>query len=314
MLGRTAASLFWMSRYIERAENIARLTSVAFRESLTPDIGAGYREDWPSILIAAGCEAGFRAKHDKVTAGAVQDWLLLDRTNPSSVRSCIEAGRNNGRSVRTALTREMWEALNGTYNDFAAIGPNDLAPGRLPEVLDWIRERAALFRGAMLGSLLRDAGYHFSQLGTFVERGDNTARIIDVKYSVLLPTHEVAGGERNLHHMETILRSVAAHRAYRYFYKDSYRADSVVDFMMLRPEMPRSLRFCADWNVAMLRALSDITGGGATSLALAEEIAASVRTESTAPVFEAGLHAFLQSFLARNAGLCDAAASDYNFD
>jgi uncharacterized alpha-E superfamily protein len=313
MLGRTAASLFWMNRYIERAENIARLISVAFRESLTPDVGAGYREDWASILLASGCAPGFKAKHDKPTAAAVQDWLLLDRTNPSSVRSCIEAGRNNGRSVRTALTREMWEALNSTYNDFAAIGPNDLAPGRLPDVLDWIRARAALFRGAMLGSLLRDAGYHFAQLGTFVERGDNTARIIDVKYSVLLPSTEVAGGERNLHHMETILRSVSAHSAYRYFYKDAYRAPLVVDFLVLRPEMPRSLRFCADWNIAMLSQLATITGGGAASLALAQEIGQAVRADGPEAIFRAGLHDFLLDLLARNAALCNAAAEDYNF-
>ena len=313
MLGRTSASLFWMSRYIERAENIARLISVAFRGSLTPDVGAGYREDWASILLASGCSPGFQARHDKPTAAAVQEWLLLDRANPSSVRSCVETGRNNARSVRTALTREMWEALNSTYNDFAAIGPGDLAPGRVPDLLDWIRARAALFRGAMLGTLLRDAGYHFAQLGTFVERCDNTARIIDVKYSVLLPTTEVAGGEHNLHHMETILRSVAAHSAYRYFYKDSYRAALVVDFMVLRPEMPRSLRFCADWNVATLRHLTEITGGGAPSLRQAEEIDAMVQADGAEAIFRIGLHDFLLDFLARNAALCNAAATDYNF-
>lgn len=313
MLGRTAASLFWMSRYMERAENISRLIGVGYRESLTPDVGAGYRADWTATLTAAGCLDGFRLGHDKLTAEAAQEYLLLDRSNPSSVRTCIEAARNNARSVRTALTREMWEALNGTYNDFAAIGKADLGPGRLPDVLDWIRERSALFRGSMLGTLLRDEGYHFSQLGTFIERGDNTARSIDVKYSMLLPTNEVAGGDRNLHHWETILRSVGAHRSYRYFFKDSYRAPEIVEFLILRPEMPRSLRFCTDWTHAMLTKLAAMTGGGAASLEAANVVHEMVTAATTETIYRTGLHEFLGDFIGRNAALGTMAAADFNF-
>jgi uncharacterized alpha-E superfamily protein len=313
MLGRTASSLFWMSRYMERAEHIARLISVGYRESLTPDIGAGYRGDWTSTLVAAGCDGGFLTRHDKVTAETVQAYLLLDRSNPSSVRSCIESARNNARSVRTALTREMWEALNGTYNEFGAIGMSDLGPGRLPEVLDWVRERANLFRGAMLGTLLRDEGYCFSQLGTFVERGDNTARSVDVKYSVLLPTNEVAGGERNVHHWETVLRSVAAHRSYRYFFKDAYRAPEIVEFLILRPEMPRSLRFCSDWTTSMLMRLADLMGGGGASLEAATALHALLESTTTEAIFRTGLHEFLLDFIGRNAALGATAANEFNF-
>lgn len=313
MLGRTAASLFWMSRYMERAENIARLIGVNYRESLTPDVGAGYRGDWASTLSAAGALASFSATHEKITAEAVQGYLLLDRENPSSVRSCIDAARNNARSVRTAVTREMWEALNATYNDFNAIGVGDLGPGRLPEVLDWVRERVNLFRGAMLGTLLRDEGYCFSQLGTFIERGDSTARSIDVKYSVLLPTNQVAEGDSNLHHLETVLRSVAAHRAYRYFFKDSYRAPQVVEFLILRPEMPRSLRFSMDWNVAMLTRLAELTGGGAEALAAARAMLGELAGASSATVFKAGLHTYLERFIGRNMALAELTAADFNF-
>lgn len=313
MLGRTAASLFWMSRYMERAENIARLIGVGYRESLTPDVGAGYRDDWSATLVAAGCLEWFNRDHDRLSAAAAQQFLLLDRNNPSSVRSCIETARNNARSVRTAVTREMWEALNATYNDFNAIGAGDLGPSRLPEVLDWIRERAALFRGAMLGTLLRDEGYYFSQLGTFVERGDNTARSIDVKYSVLLPTNEVAGGESNQHHWETILRSVAAHRAYRYVYKDSYRATEIVDFLILRPELPRSLRFCVNWTRTTVDNLAVLTGGGAASLAAEAALAGLFEGASTQSIFRTGLHEFLGEFVGRNATLGQAVAADFNF-
>ena len=121
MLGRTAASLFWMSRYIERAENIARLTEVGYRIALTPDIGSGHREDWQSTLIAAASLNAYQERHTNITAEKAQHFLLFDRDNPSSVRSCLETARNNARAVRTALTREMWEALNSTYIDFTAV-------------------------------------------------------------------------------------------------------------------------------------------------------------------------------------------------
>ena len=314
MLGRTASHLFWMSRYMERAENVARLTEVGHRISLTPDIGSGYREDWQSTLAAAGCLEAFRAGRSRLTAEAVQGFLLFDRANPSSVSSCLEAARHNGRSVRTALTREVWEALNATWIEFSAFRPGDLGPGKLPELLDWVRQRSALFRGAMLGTLLRDEGYHFLQLGTFVERSDNTARILDVKYSVLLPTNEAAGGERNIHQWETILRSVDAHRSYRHVYKDRYRPGNVADFLILRPEMPRSLRFCQDWVERSLVSLAEMTGGGEPSLALSREAGAKLRGGAIPVILRLGLHEFLTEYLNLTAGIADTLAVDYHFN
>ena len=193
MLGRTASSLFWMARYMERAENLARLAQVGHRVSIMPDGMGGYREDWKATLASAGCLPAFEARGTKLAAGAAQTFLLFDREHASSIRTCLEAARNNGRAVRTALTREMWEALNSTWIEFAAINPAEVDPGRMVELLDWVRQRSAQFRGAMLGSLLRDAGFHFCQLGTFIERADNTARILDVKYNVLLPVNEALG-------------------------------------------------------------------------------------------------------------------------
>lgn len=318
MLGRTAQSLYWMARYIERAENIARLIAVGYRGSLVPDASVGHRADWQGTLVAAGCLPAFIAAHGPtpaaITGERVQEFLLFDRAHASSVRSCLETARNNARSVRTALTREMWEALNSAWNEFATIRQADLGPGRLAELLDWVRERAALFRGAMLGTLLRNEGYHFSQLGAFIERGDNTARILDHRYMILLPSNEAVGGERNLYQWEMVLRSVGAHRAYRHFYKDRYRPAAVAEFLMLRPEMPRSLRFCADWLLASLRPLHDSTGSGGESLAVAEAGLAELEGASMAAVFRAGLHEFLAAHLARQIALSDAIGTEFHFN
>lgn len=314
MLGRTASNLFWMSRYMERAENVARLTEVGHRLSLTPDVGSGYREDWQSTLAAAGCLDPFGAGLSRLTTEAAQKYLLFDRSNPSSVSACLEAARHNGRSVRTALTREVWEALNSTWIEFSGFRSGDVGPGKLPELLNWVRQRSALFRGAAQGTLLRDEGFHFIELGTFVERSDNTARILDVKYSVLLPTNEAAGGERGIHQWETILRSVSAHRSYRHVYKDRYRPANVADFLIMRPEMPRSLRFCQDRIERALVSLAAMTGGGEASLALSRETGEKLRSNTMKAIFRIGLHEFLTEFLIRTAEVADTAATDYHFN
>ena len=220
MLGRTAASLFWMSRYVERAENMARLLEVGYRISLMPRAIEGHRDEWRSTLITAASEASYFAKHREITTADIIHHLLFDEDNPSSVRSCLETARNNGRAVRTALTRDVWESLNGTWNEFAQVKPESVTTDRLPGFLDWIEQRAMLFRGALLGTMLRHDTYFFSQLGTFVERADNTARILDVKYYILLPKPSDVGSDVDVQQWATVLRSVSAHRAYRWFYRD----------------------------------------------------------------------------------------------
>ena len=314
MLGRTASNLYWMARYMERAENVARLTEVGHRLSLTPDVGSGYREDWQATLTAAGCVGPDATEVGRRGAEAVQRYLLFDRDNPSSVSACLAAARHNGRSVRTALTRDVWEALNAAWIEFGTFRPGDLGPGKFPELLDWVRQRSALFRGAVQGTLLHDEGYRFLQLGTFVERSDNTARILDVRYSVLLPSIETAGGERGMHQWETILRSVSAHRAYWHVYKDRYRPANVADFLILRREMPRSLRYSHDHIHRAVRGLAAITGGGATSLGMASDSSEDLRQATIETIFRRGLHEFLTDILRRTAGIADQAAADFHFN
>lgn len=313
MLGRTAASLFWMSRQMERAESMTRLAEVGFRISLTPDIGDGYREEWRSTLISAGVMQQFAQKFGDTSFDDALSFILFDEDNPSSVRSCLHNARTNGRAVRTKITRDMWEALNATWLEFDAIKPAEMTAAQLPELLDWVRQRTALFRGALIGTILRDDGYYFSQLGAFVERADNTARILDVKYFVLLPSNQMIGGEADSYQWETILRSVSAHRAYRHVYQETYRPWNVADFLILRPEMPRSLRFCYDWVMIALDGLSDYYGERLPSADLAAETRTTLKTLTMETIFHAGLHEFLTGFIARNNRMTTALSADYNF-
>jgi uncharacterized alpha-E superfamily protein len=313
MLGRTAESLFWMSRQMERAENMARLTEAGFRISLTPDTGDGHREEWRSTLAGAGVLQLFQAKYGDASFDRTTHFILFDDDNPSSVRSCLRAARTNARGVRTKITRDMWEALNSTWLAYDAIDPADITTARLPELLDWIREHTSLFRGALLGTILRDDTFYFSQLGAFIERADNTARILDVKYFILLPSNQAVGGDIDTYQWETILRSVSAHRSYRHVYNEAYRPWNIADFLIVRPEMPRSLRFCYDWLEDTITGLSRHYGERASSAELVEDTRAMLTSIRMDVIFRQGLHEFLTDFVARNNRLTETLSADYNF-
>ncbi|WP_425086919.1 alpha-E domain-containing protein [Stappia sp.] len=314
MLGRTAASLYWTSRYNERAENMARLLEVGYRIAMTPRLGQDYSDDWRSTLVSAGCDGAFFSKYDEPTKRAVVQHMLFDRDNPSSVRSCIEAARNNARSVRTAITGEMWESLNTTYLEFMDIRPQHMTDNKLPDFLAWIKQRSMLFRGAMLGTLMRDAGYHFSQFGAFIERTDNTARILDVKYWILLPDNEMIGGDLDRYQWTTILRSVSAHRSYRHAYRDAQvRPFNVAEFLILRKEMPRSISYCYDWISESAAALAIRYQDSPVSCDMAHGTLSLLEETSMNRIFQGGLHEFLTDLIARNNALGAQLASDYHF-
>jgi uncharacterized alpha-E superfamily protein len=216
MLSRTAASLYWLARYVERAENVARIVLVGHRmASMARSLGGG-GDEWLSTLIATGCEPGFFAKYSSPDAGAVIDYLVRDPDNSSSVFACLETARRNARAVRTALTADMWDALNETWlkgRDFAA---QEMTLDTAPAFLEWVRERSQLFNGAYDSTMLRNDAFYFTRLGTFLERADNTARILDVKYYVLLPQDEGVGGALDYYQWQSILRSVSGLRGYHW--------------------------------------------------------------------------------------------------
>jgi uncharacterized alpha-E superfamily protein len=312
MLGRTANDLFWMSRYIERAENMARLLEVGYRIALLPREGGGEPE-WFSTLRSAGCEEGFLEKYKTYATDDVVRYMLFDPDNFSSVYSCLSTARRNARAQRTAMTREMWESLNSAWIEFAAINQKALTSDKLPPLFDWIKERSALFRGALLNTILRNDTFYFNQLGTFLERADNTARILDVKYYVLLPHAELVGGEIDNAQWSAILRSVSAHRSYHWVYRESYKPWRVADYLILNRQMPRSLRSCYDEIAHALGELNAYYGSSNGCETQARETLRLLSEANMTTIFQSGLHEFLADFIGRNNGLGSAISKTYHF-
>ncbi|QPC41313.1 alpha-E domain-containing protein [Kaustia mangrovi] len=313
MLSRTANDLFWLARYMERAENMARLLDVGYRMALMPHEGQGHRDEWRSTLASAGCEKGFFARHDTITMRAMIDYMLFDPDNASSVRSCLSTARRNMRAVRTEVTREVWESLNATWLEFSATKPDSITTNALPEFLDWIKERAALFRGVLSGTMLRNDAYFFSHVGLYVERADNTARIVDVKYYILLPENEIVGGGVDNYQWSAILRSVAAHRSYGWVYRTGYNSWNIGEYLILNAQMPRSLAFCYDRITEQLGYLERFYGAHQPSNDQAGDTARLLWDGDMNRIFQNGLHEFLRDFIARNNRLSQQIAVDYHF-
>lgn len=311
MLGRTANGLYWMFRYIERAENIARLIDAGLRVSLTRS-GTG-DEDWDGVLQSAGVREAFGEIHDKVTSSDAIDYLLRDKNNGSSVMSCIEAGRNNARMVRTALTRETWEATNEFWIELKTLLARKVKAADMPQTIDVIKHRAGLVRGAFHGSMLRNDLYNFSRIGTFIERADNTARILDVKYYVLLPAAAQVGSSLDNAQWESILRSVSAHRSYGWVYDAEYRPANIADFLILNGRMPRSLAYCYEKIVSNLGYLAEDYGESHKAHATGEEIRATLRKTTIDRIMDLGLHEFLEHFIHRNSQLGQEITEGYRF-
>lgn len=313
MLGRTAQNLFWLSRYVERAENMARLLEVGSRMSLTSRREGGASEHLVSMMQAAEVDEAFFKKHEIADVGRVSHFMLFDPDNASSVYSCLLAARTNARSVRTALTSVTWESLNSTWLEYARIKPERVTGAKLPELLQWIKQASHQFSGALLGTLLRDDGFAFSQAGNYIERADNTARILDMKYYVLLPRTDLVGGDVDVLQWSLILRAASAHRSYRHVYHDRYKARNIADFLILRPEMPRSLIHCARGVNQSLAMLTEAYGSRCAAHDAMEDLLGMLEGNEMDRIFQHGLHEFLTEFIARNNGLTEAFAKCYNF-
>ncbi len=313
MLGRTAANLFWLSRYVERAENIARLLEVGYRISLIPGSAEGYREQWDSTLKSAAIDHAFYDKYDEANLANIIAFMLFDKDNPSSVHSCLLTARTNARTVRTAISGDMWESLNTTWLEFAAVDPMTITSNRLPAFLDWIKQRSNEFRGAFLGTALRREGFVFSQLGAHLERADNTARILDVKYYILLPRHEMIGGEVDTLQWAMILRAVSGHKSYRHVYHDRYKAWNVAEFLILRREMPRALIYSYEWINRMFGEFERLYREPSEPQLQARETYDLLSESHMDSIFQEGLHEFLIDIIARNVSLTRSISREYNF-
>jgi uncharacterized alpha-E superfamily protein len=298
MLSRTADSLFWLARYVERAENVARILTAGQRmASLTRSIGTAGNE-WESTLAATGCAAAYRAKHAEITPPGVIDFLVRDPDNPSSIFACLETARRNARAVRTALTVDMWESLNDTWLELRSLDPSEDGGERVLGLLEWVKQRSLLFHGAYANTMLRNDAFWFAQLGTFLERADNTARLLDVKYHVLLPGADRVGGPLDHCQWESILRAVSAQRAYHWVYHKRLEPWMIAELLILRAEMPRSLAACTAQISRTLERLADGHGGRRGEChRLSGRLDARLRYGRIDAIFQSGLHEFLTGFI-----------------
>lgn len=311
LLGRTANGLFWMFRYIERAENMARLVDAGQRLALTNLLSDP--DEWQSILVCAGVEQTYRAKYDRYDPDRIIDFLVRDRENPSSVLLSMETARTNGRMVRTALTRDLWETLNESWLILQKKLEQPQNYRDLQSLLDVVKRQAALIRGAFHGTMLRNEIFDFCNLGAHIERADNTARILDVKYWVLLPEHSSVGSSFDNLQWASILRSVSAHRAYAWEYDGDFRAASIIDFLLLNRRLPRSLAYCYANIEESLRFLGRNYETQHACHRTASDVAKQLSENSVSQIIDAGLHEFLSAFIIQNNRLALEIAESYRF-
>ncbi len=311
MLGRTGSGLYWMFRYLERSENTARLVEAGLRIALTRSADA--TSEWESVVKTAGQLDSFHQTHGTIDASSAVDFLLRDLSNPSSVRSVIDSARSSARQVRTALTREVWEATNSAWMALNDALERPVMDRDLPSTLELIRHESAIVRGALHGTMMRNDLYNFARLGTFVERADSTARILDVKYWVLLPSPTHVGSWLDNAQWETILRSVSGERAYRWVHPGPIHPRGIAEFLILDRQMPRSLAYSFSKIDDNLRLLAGTYTQRHDCHDRAHDLLMKVSNCTIDAIMAGGLHEFLDSCIAQTAALGAQIELDYRF-
>lgn len=308
MLSRTADHLFWMSRYIERAENLARLLDVTWQMSLVPQSAEAANQSWNAIVALNSLEETFTAKYASVSGENVLKFMVSDPDNFSSIYSCLRLARENAHAVRGTLTTEMWETLNSTWLEARGKSFEQLLNAGIGEYFEWVKMRSSLSRGTTLGTLLQDEAYHFIRLGTLLERADNTARILDVKYHVLRPhgEEEVA---TDFYEWGALLRSVSAFEVYRKVYRDAITPGRVADLLILNKDMPRSLHFCLNSVIKNLDLIANRQSGETSRLA--GLLHAQLHYGRIEDILEQGLHEWLTDFMDRIYLIGDGISKDF---
>ena len=311
MLASTANDLFWMARYVERAESIARTLSAAGRISAIPQVSGEETNEWSSALAAAAQLNAFMETGREPTEKEVFDYLAFDESNPSSIKSCLTQARHNARSVRPALTTETWEAINTAYLDFRKYEKAGHSLRAHQEFLRWVLDVSLRVSGTAFRNMLRDERYWFSRLGFYIERADNTARIMDVKYHVLLPEHSEVGGSLDYFQWASLLRSVNALTSFHWVYRESVQPWLVADFLILRPEQPRSLISCYKELNEYLDQIAEAYGRQGPAQRRVRATLSQLSNAKIDDVFQSGLHEFLESFIAQNNELGQAISQQY---
>ena len=313
MLSRTADHLFWMSRYTERAENTARMLNVSYEMSLLPQSADAAQAGWEGLLSISELIPAYTARHGEVTPANVLEFMVRDGNNPSSILSCLRAARENARAVRGALTTEVWETQNQTWLELHRQlegGAFERDPGQF---FEWVKYRSHLSRGVVLGTMLQDEAFHFLRMGTFLERADNTARLLDVKFHAVKNDFFGRPSDRNqesdFYHWSAILRSVSAFEVYRKVYRNVIRPEKVAELLILRAEMPRSLVYCMDEVVSNLRAVANDQSH--ETIRRAGRLRADLQFSRIDEILATGLHAYLTQFLDRVSDLGYGISRDF---
>lgn len=300
MLSRTADNLYWLARYVERAEYLARILEATQRLTALPLDYVGTSNEWESAVATAGCAGAFYALYNEANEENVTEFLAFSPSNPSSIRSCFEVARTNARAVRTALTMEMWDSINGTWLELKRYGNGPTSREEFSRFLRWVQESSLRFDGSAYRTMLRNDAYWFTRLGIYLERADNTARILDVKYHLLLPEQEQVGGPLDYFQWAAILRSVSALTSYHWVYRESLKPWLIADLLILKDEMPRSLASCYENIVRYLDEIARAYGRQGPAQRLARGIRTRLQNSRMDGIFQGGLHEFIQEFIADN--------------
>ena len=315
MLSRVADNLFWIARSVERADNIARLIDTARRMITLPNVaGKPLTNEWSSILIAAGASSTFKGDLENATRDEAIEHLVADPENPSSIYNCLHNARENARAIRFGLTAEIWNCLNLSWNEL----PTQIAalrhrPAYLAEFVDWVKICQSQFRGGVEGSLVRDDSLEFMRLGSQIERADATARILDVKYHILLPSLGEIGGSLDHYQWLSLLQAVGVQRAYHFVTKSDVTRKGVATFLMQNEVNPRSMAFGVSSAIRSLEKLEAIYGQTPPCLDLARSIHQNLTTVSIEEVLNKGLHEYLTWFIQSIASLSGEIAESFAF-
>lgn len=311
MLSRTAANLYWIGRYMERAEFTTRLIEATLRLSSLSYGNDAAAAAWESALAVVGKGPSPATPTGGLTAFGVSRMLALDEDNPHSVRSCLRAARDNARAARNSITREAWGSINRAWLNIR----DRTSPGGGQATLNLVEMLKADTRGfeGALARMLRREAYWFMRLGSVIERGDSTARLLDVKYYLLLPEGEKVGGKLDRDQWTTILQTVSARNAYRLLYREGLKPWLVADMLIFREELPRSIAAACAESVDLLAAIGNVTGrqGEADRQARLRQTRLSETDINT--VFRDGLHEFLRHYMRENAELDGAIAQQFRF-
>ncbi|UEM05335.1 alpha-E domain-containing protein [Skermanella mucosa] len=291
LLARYAECIFWMARYMERAENLARILDV--HETFSRDTRGA--KNWMSIVQLNADEKRFLARYQSATAQNVVNFYVLDTQNPTSIVSAVRSARENARTLRPLISTEMWTQINVFYNRLLALGPSDIAPHNLTRLCSMVKEACQAHTGITEGTFYRDQGWYFYQLGKYLERADQTTRLLDIKYHTLLPVSDDVGSALDVSQWNAVLRSAAGYHAFRRVYPRGMTPAAVAGFMLYNESFPRSVTTCVRQIDGLLVRLKSryMLKGGSVAMERVDEVQAALHSRTVEDVIRTGLHEYL---------------------